>query len=243
MRAFCDKICKVGRCSWIFSNLPPEGFGELTSLLEYIEYGRGEIIFQEGAPAFGLYIVCDGKVKLVRRSPDKRKKQLLKLLGPGEILGEETLFEGGRYIAYAKTLEESKVHLIRREDFFSFIGKYPSINLRIIEKLAREVKGFQSKLVEIAYEDSEERLARILIQMGEKYGKEEDEGLYIGVMLSRSEMAEMAGVSTETAIRTLSKLKGEGLIDLKGHKVIILNKKGLQEIAKPFPISLRENLL
>jgi len=246
MKATCLRDCSKERCSWIFSELSEEGFVELVELMEPIEYGKEEMIFQEGVPAFGLYILCRGKVKLVRRSPTRKKRHLLKLLSSGELLGEETVFDGEPYIAYAKTLEDARLCFIKKEDFLAFLKKYPTVAIKIIEKLSREVKGFQSKLVEIAYESSEERLARLLLMMKEKYGvKEGAEGpsQYIGVELSRTDLAEMAGVSTETAIRTLSKLKDENLIKLQGHKIFILDEEGLRSLAKPFPTSLKENLL
>ncbi len=231
-----------GECSWLFSGLGPEGLEKLRKMSRTLRYERGQVIFEEGEPAFGLYIVCQGKVKLAKHSL-KGKKQILKLLGPGEILGEKTLFDREVYTAYAETLEDTTLHFIEREPFIEFLKEYPEVALRLIEKLSRELKAFQDKLMEASYEGSLERLARLLLMMARKYGVETEKGLDVGVELSRQELAELAGISTETAIRMLSRMKDRGLITLEGHKIYILDRSSLNELANPFYVTLKENLL
>lgn len=236
------KDCGKEYCSWIFSDLDVQEFSHFTSLVKQIEYDEGETIFRDGVLPFGLHILCEGKVKVTGKSAGG-KRQILKLLGPGEVLGEEALFSNGPYTTYAKTLEPSVLAFVARDKFLSFIEEHPSVTLKLIEKLSRELKAFQSKLVETAYEGSEERLARLLLVIGEKFGEADLSGLYIGVELSRAELAEMAGIAPETAIRTLSKLKDGGLISLKGHRIVIQDGEGLRSLAKPFPVTVKENLL
>jgi len=231
-----------GEGPWIFSNLSAEGQQELAQLLRRIEYGKDEVIFQEGEPSFGFYLICRGRVKLAKRS-SKGKRQILKLLGPGEILGEKTMFDQEVYTAYAKTLEPTSLYFIERGAFLDFLRRHPEVALNLIEKLSRELKGFQQRLLEVSYEGSIERLARLLLTVGESCGVPEGERLYLGLELSRAELAEMAGISTETAIRTLSRLRERGLIEIEGHKIYIRDREGLEELAEPSFPATRENLL
>ncbi|OGF54785.1 MAG: hypothetical protein A2Z21_09020 [Candidatus Fraserbacteria bacterium RBG_16_55_9] len=231
-----------GECSWLFSGLGSETLEAIREMSRSLQYPKGEVVFQEGEPAFGLYIICKGKVKLAKHSL-RGKKQILKLLGPGEILGEKTLFDREVYTAYAETLEETTLHFIEREPFIAFLRGHPEVALKFIEKLARELKGFQDKLMEASYEGSLERLARLLLLMGKQYGVQTGKGLDIGMELSRQELAELAGVATETAIRMLSRLKDRGLIALEGSKIYIVDREGLSKLAEPFLIALKENLL
>jgi CRP/FNR family transcriptional regulator len=196
-----------------------------------IKYGRGEIIFQEGAPAFGLYLVFEGMVKLVKRSM-RAKSQILKIVGPGEILGETTLFDKGSHNAYAKTLEPVVVGFIERGDFFYFLERHPKTIFRLYEKLSEELKAFQNKLAERSYSSSKERLARLILHLGKS-----------GVELSRAELAEMAGVSSKTAIRTLSELESRGIISIESRRIKILREEYLQKIMEPFSIELDPNLI
>lgn len=230
-------------CSWVFAGLSKAEFAQLARLMKPLEIEPGEIVFQEGAPPAGLYIICQGKVKLVKHSPDKAKKQLLKLLGPGELLGEESLFAGEPYIAHARTIEKTTLRLIEKRDFWGFLEWHPAVALKLIEKLAQELEAFQSKLVETAYLSSEERLARLLLLMADKYGLRENGGLMLDVELSRAELAEMAGICPETAMRILSRFKADKFIDFEGRRIIVLDPKKLRELAEPFPIMPRESLL
>jgi len=231
-----------GECSWLFAELDPHALDRLYQLSRTVQYGPSEMIFQEGEPAFGLYIICAGKVKLSKYA-SHGKKQILKLLGPGEILGEKTMFDRDVYTAHAKTLETTTLHFFERNEFLDFVKHFPQVGLRLLEKLSREIKGFQSKLVEIAYEGSTERLARLLLLIAKEYGFSVEQGTDIGLELSRADLAELAGISTETAIRTLSKFKERGLIDMEGHRIVLLDKAKLLKISEPFVVALKENLL
>jgi len=207
-----------------------------------MQLGAGETVFHEGMPAFGLYILCRGKVKVAKHTRGGRS-QILKLLGPGEILGEKTLFDQETYTCYAKTLEPSRLMFIPREDFLSFVRRHPEVAIRLVEKLSRELKVFGDRLVEITSRSAKERVARVLLELARAFGEEREEGLDLGVELPRGELAEMAGVSTETAIRILSELKERGIVSLSGHRIVVNKLETLEGLAHPFRTFLRENLV
>jgi len=215
----------------IFSDLKEKDLEKLRESARKIKYGQGEIIFQEGAPAFGFYLIFEGMVKLVKRST-RAKSQILKIVGPGEILGETTLFDKGSHNAYAKTLEPVVVGFIERGDFFYFLERHPKTIFRLYERLSEELKAFQNKLAERSYSSSKERLARLILYLGKS-----------GVELSRAELAEMAGVSSKTAIRTLSELESRGIIAIESRKIKILREDYLLKIMEPFPVDLHANLI
>lgn len=215
----------------VFSDLGPRELAELDKLVRRIKYGRGEIIYQEGAPAFGFYLIFEGRVKLVKRTLSG-KKQILKLMGPGELAGVTTLFDKGVHIAYTKTLERSLVGFVERGDFFSFLEKHPPVTFRFFESLSEELKAFQCKLAERSYNGSKERLARIILKLGESK-----------VELSRTELAEMAGVSSKTAIRTLGELEERGVIAVSDRKLTVLEPDSLEKMAEPFPFVLGDGLI
>jgi len=215
----------------IFSDLKAKELEKLRDSVRIINCGRGEIIFHEGAPAFGFYLVFKGMVKLVKRSM-RAKSQILKIVGPGEILGETTLFDKGSHNAYAKTLDTVTVGFLERGDFFYFLERHPKTVFRMYEKLSEELKAFQNKLAERSYSSSKERLARLILHLGMS-----------GVELSRAELAEMAGVSSKTAIRTLSELEGRGIISIDGRKINILREDYLQKMIEPSASGLNPSLI
>ncbi len=214
-----------------FSDVGPKDLAVLENIVRRIKYGQGEIVFQEGAPAFGFYLIFGGRIKLVKRTLGG-KKQILKIVGPGESIGETTLFDKGVHIAYAKTLTPSEVGFIERGDFFGFLERHPSVVFRVFEKLSEELKAFQCKLAERSYNGSKERLARIILKLGAG-----------GIELSRTELAEMAGVSSKTAIRTLGELEERGVIAVNDRAITVLDPESLQKMAEPFPFPLDDNLI
>ena len=211
-------------------------------MMRPLELDAGELVFYEGLPAYGLYILCEGKIKVAKRLKGGRS-QILKLLAPGEVLGEKTLFDQETYTCYAKALEPSRLMFIPREDFLAFMRKYPDVAFRLIEKLSRELKAFGDKLVEISAYSAKERMARVLLELAQAFGRETPEGLDIGVELPRGEIAEMAGVTTETAVRILSEFKDQGILALPGRRIVILKPEELRSMAHPFRTFLRENLI
>jgi len=215
----------------IFSDLKGKDLINLQESVRTITYDRGETLFPEGAPAFGFYLVFEGMVKLVKRSM-RAKSQILKIVGPGEILGETTLFDKGSHNAFAKTLEAVTVGFIERGDFFYFLERHPRTVFRLYEKLAVELKAFQNKLAERSYASSKERLARLILHLGT-----------YGVELSRAELAEMSGVSTKTAIRTLGELESRGIISIEGRRILILREEYLRKILEPSAGDLAPNLI
>lgn len=215
----------------IFNELSEHDLEDLRENIKSIEYGKGEIIFQEGAPSFGFYLIFDGMVKLVKRTL-RGKKQILKLAGPGEFLGETTLFDKGTHIAYAKTLNDAEVGFVERGNFFYFLERHPKTVFRIFGKMSEELKAFQSKLAERSYNSSKERLARFILKLGQEK-----------IELSRAELAELAGVSSKTAIRTLGELEDRGFIKINDRRIEILNEEKISNLAEPFPVSLGDNLI
>ncbi len=239
-----QELCRACKheCSYLFAGLPQAARLELASLMRPLELDAGELVFYEGLPAHGLYILCEGKIKVAKRLKGGRS-QILKLLAPGEVLGEKTLFDQETYTCYAKALEPSRLMFIAREDFLAFMRKYPDVAFRLIEKLSRELKAFGDKLVEISAHSAKERVARVLLELARAFGRETQEGLDLGVELPRAEIAEMAGVTTETAVRVLSEFKERGILALPGRRIVILKPGELQSLAHPFRTFLRENLI
>ncbi len=215
----------------VFADLKAEDLEKLDQLIRRIDYGADELIFMEGAPAFGFYLVFSGAVKLVKRLA-KGKSQILKIVGPGGLLGETTLFDKGVHNAYAKTLVPSTVGFIERGDFFYFLEHHTKVIFRFFERLSLEVKAFQNKLAERSYASSKERLARLILALGRS-----------GIELSRSELAEMAGVSSKTAIRTLGELESRGIISLDNRKIKVLKEEYLRRLMEPFTVSVDDSVI
>ncbi len=226
---------------WIFSARYGKEFEELKPQVWPLVYEEGRLIFEEGEPAFGVYLIDSGKVKLTKRAPDGRR-QILKLIGPGEILGEEALFHESVYSAQARALERTVAGFVTLKDLLHFLEDHPQVALKLLRSLSHEIREFHDKLLETSYESSLERIARLLLALADRWGEQEDGGLYIGVKLSRSELAELAGVASETASRLLARLRERGILALNGPRIIIRDRERLAALTEPVCLNFQENL-
>lgn len=226
----------------IFTQLYGQELEEIAPVVRSLQFERGRIIFEEGEPVFGVYLISEGKAKLVKRTAGGRK-QILKVVGPGEILGEEVLFHDQTYSAYARVLEQTGAYFVTVEEFQDFLQAHPQIAFKLLQRLSQEVKGFQDKVLEASYGSSLERIARLLVAIADRWGEDEDEGIYIGLQLSRTELAELAGIANETASRMLARLRRRGILSLSGSKIVILDQARLEGLTEPLCVELKESLL
>jgi CRP/FNR family transcriptional regulator len=225
--------CREVFVSHIFSGLAPEEYAELLGIASHFDREAGDLIFQEGMPARGIYVISWGRVKLVQQTPDKRKKQILRILGPGDLLGEEAFFAGGSYAAYARALEPTRFVFFPGDEFVAFLVRHPAVTLKLLETLAQEVKSYQRMLVELAYEKGEERLARLLLELARQSSGRETEGRASDLGLTRTELAELLGLRPETTIRILRRWQDEGILAVEGRRLILLDEAKLIAYARP----------
>jgi len=234
---------RAHRCM-LFENLSERALGELQKHMRRITYGPGDLIFQEGGPSAGFYIVIDGLVQYGKRSGRRGRRRILKLLGPGDCFGEEMLFqpEVCACPGYARAITETEVAFIERGVFMDFLKLYPDVAHKLCEYLTRQLRVFECKLVELAYEPVEQNLLRLLLILMDRFGKRTREGISLEMALSRQELAELLGVHLDTVIHELSKLREQGVIALSDHKIAIKDVERLRELAQPQTTCLDEKL-
>lgn len=193
-----------------------------------LEYQPGQTLFPEGAPLYGYSIICEGAVKLVRRLKEGRKV-IVAVLGPGDILGLSATREG-QFALEAEALEKTRVGFIDKGDFIRLLESYPRLAAALVQKLSEEVAQLQERLFATARQSVRSKLAYLLLQLAASHGRKHPKGTLVDLELSRSELAEMIGAARETVSLTLGQLKSRGLIALEGHKIVILDEMGLENL-------------
>ena len=217
---------QILRRSFIFSSLNDDELGELANLASERSFMSNEFVFWDGDTPDWFYIVAEGKVKVLKHSSLGREF-IIAFFGPGEMFGEVAVFENKPYPASAQAVAQTRVVGIKREDFLSFLANRPQVALRIINVLGGRLRDAQSRLRDLAGERVEQRLASVLLMLSAKLG--------LTLPLTRQDIAEMAGTTTETAIRVLSHLKDRGIIRSARGKVTILNKEKLRLLSEGPP--------
>ena len=192
-------------------------------------YKKGQIIFHEGSRPLGIYCVNRGKIKLVKLGEDG-KEQILRLIKPGDLMGYRALLSGDRYSASAVVMEDSGICFIPKELFMGVLQKDGVLSMEIMKLLSDDLRKAETSITHLAQKPVRERLAEALLFIKETYGFEED-GKTIDLKITREELANIVGTATETTIRLLSELKNEGVLQLEGKKIAILNLTKLVKIA------------
>ena len=217
---------QVLRQSLIFSGLNEGELAELAGLAISRSFRPGEFVLWDGDAPDWFYMVAEGRVKVLKHS-SLGKEFIIAFFGPGEMFGEVAVFENKPYPASVQAAAETKVLGIRRQDFLSFLAHRPEVALRIINVLGGRLRDAQGRLRDIAGERVEQRLARTLLMLSSKLGPT--------IPFTRQEIADMAGTTTETAIRVMSRLKDGGIIRSLRGKTIIVDETKLRLLSEGPP--------
>jgi len=196
---------------------------------------KNKFVAEEGSSCIWIYFVCTGRVKLLAHSA-AGKDFILRIVSANDLLSDHNmLFERNPECVYsAKALEASVVVKISANDFASIIEKkvelYKSYAAIIDSHLIEAYQGLKN----MAFEKVERRIARHIIQFAKNTGEKTDEGVRLGVKLSRQEIANLTGTTIETAIRVMSKFKKLKVIMEKDGHIYIVERHKLVNIAEEF---------
>ena len=188
---------------------------------------KGEPIFEEGEVTNGIYCIKDGVCKLSKLS-DNGKDQIVKLVKPGELLGQRSMISDEPANLSAVALEDMEVCFIPKSEVMQFFTKNNQFSMNVMKTICEDLKGADDHMVNMAQKTVRQRLAETLIYLEETFGKNEDGSLHI--QLSREELAGMIGTATESCIRLLSELNKSDHIALTGKKITLLDKNKLKRL-------------
>jgi len=189
---------------------------------------KGEPIFEEGEVTNGIYCIKDGVCKLSKLS-DNGKDQIVKLVKPGELLGQRSMISDEPANLSAVALEDMEVCFIPRSEVMQFFTQNNQFSMNVMKTICEDLKGADDHMVNMAQKTVRQRLAETLIYLEDTFGKNEDGTLRI--QLSREELAGMIGTATESCIRLLSELNKSDYIELIGKKIKIVDKNKLKRLS------------
>jgi len=220
--------CNV-RMNSVFNVLEGDHLSEMSMHKSCNIYKKGQYVFSENGLPTGLYCINSGKIKIATTGYDG-KEQILRLAKSGDIVGYRALLSNERYASSAITLEDASICLIEKDFFFKSMETSPKLMFEVVKKMSRDLKEAEDHIVSLSQKNVRERMAEALLFLKATYGLEEDQQT-IMVNLSREEIADYVGTSTESCIRLLSEFNHDKIIELKGKKIKILNLPQLIQTA------------
>lgn len=195
-----------------------------------IKYKKGELIYAEGDMPVALLCLVSGKVKIFKKGVGERE-QIFRMAKPVGFIGYRGFFAEEAHIASAEAIEESVVCRVKTEVIFNIVRNTPDLAMSIIRALATDLGFSNRRTVTLTQKHIRGRLAEALLVLKETYGCEED-GSTLKVYLTREDLASLSNMTTANAIRTLSNFAAEGIIELNGKKIRILNLETLDRISQ-----------
>ena len=222
--------CETCHCKSesIFTHCAVHELNNISSNKSCSSYKRGQMIFQEGNKAFGVFCLNEGKVKISKLGSDG-KEQIIRLAKPGDTLGYRALMSDTRYSGSAIALEGTQVCFIAAEDFNRLLANNYLIAKDMIKMLSFALGDAESALAQLALKPVRERLAEALLLLLKVYGNNEQTPFTIS--LTRDDLASLVGTAKETAIRFLSEFKEEGLVTTQGSAITIIDADKLLKIS------------
>lgn len=211
----------------LFEGLPREQQEDLAMIVADQIFRRGQTIFTEGDDATGFYVGITGRVKIFKLSFEG-KEQILHIFGPGEPFGEVPVFTGQHYPANAEAMEESRIFFFPRESFIELISNNPSIALNMLAVLSLRLHRFTRLIDDLSLKEVPGRLSAYLIYLSEQ-GKGTSD---LELTITKTQLASLLGTIPETLSRIFGRLSKQGLIELDGPRIRIMDRQRLEELAE-----------
>jgi CRP/FNR family transcriptional regulator, cyclic AMP receptor protein len=215
----------------LFKALDDEASAALQAQMSRSRMERGDVLFHEGDRGDTLYVIAEGKIKLGRTSQDGREN-LVAILGPGEMFGELSLFDPGPRTMTATAIAETQLLGLGNDSLTGLLFGRPEVSKALLAALAQRLRRTNAHLADLVFTDVPGRVAKALLQMADRFGSRENEGLRVKHDLTQEELAQLVGASRETVNKALADFAHRGWLRLEGKSVLISDSERLARRAR-----------
>lgn len=218
-----------GRVEHIFCNLSPPALQRLNEIKSTAIYPKSAILFVEGQPPRGVFVLCSGKAKL-SASSSEGKTLITKISEPGDVLGLNAAISDHPYEVTAEMIEPGQANFIPRDALLRFLKEHGEVALRVAEQLSKNYYTAYEEIRTLGLTTSPaEKFAKLLLSWcPEKNAANSPAQLKL--TLTHEEIAEMIGTTRETVSRLFSEFKTKQLVQVKGSTLIVCNRQGLEQL-------------
>jgi len=230
MSSTAADVSAVLRVTPVFSSLSAADRGSIAESGVIRSYPQGAVIFEQEAPADTFYTVTSGLVKVYRLLPTG-KQLTLQIFGPGAPIGALAAYDGRPFPATAGALAPTTCLLIPRAVFFRLLEEHPSLVRGLLHGLTGRVVELLNRVTDLSSRRIEPRFARLFLKLADEMGRPERGGMFVPIMLSRQELADMTGTRIETCIRIMSRWGKQGLLRTEKDGFVLLDRARVEEAA------------
>ncbi len=211
----------------IFAELTPAQMRFLTERVVAKQYAAGELIFAEGEPCLGMYVVERGHIRIFKSSPGGRE-QVLSIDGPGSSVAELPVFDGGAYPASGSAVDDATVLLVRKQDFHGLCLAHPEVALKVLRVVGMRLRRLVGIIEELSFTTVRRRLAAYLFRLAQREGSRTAQGVEVTLPAGHQELAAQIGTVRELVSRNLSRLQQEGMLKVDGRSIVVRDMEALE---------------
>src|SRR5690625_1557447 len=212
----------------IFSGLTEKQQDLVATMARPRLFSDGELIHSAGEQTGTMFVVHTGKVKVSRLLPSGRK-QLLRVVKPGDTLGEYALLTGSTQPEEAEAIDDVRLCVFVHEDLKDLIERYPAIAHRMLRTLGQRLSHTEHRLT-LNTQSVDVRIADYLLQQPLLRDPEATTTMRVRLPLNKKDIASMLGTTPESFSRALGRLRTKGLIDIDDQIVTLRDPDGLEEL-------------
>ncbi len=223
-----DDADDVLRRAPLFESLDDDSAAALQAGVTVVELSRAERLFEEGASGNQLYVILAGKIKLTRAAADGREN-LLSVLGPGEMFGELSLFDPRPRTASATAVTDSRLAALAHADLRSWLTGRPDVALHLLQALAQRLRRANDVMADLVFTDVPGRVAKALLDLADRFGTAQQDGLQVNHDLTQEELAQLVGASRETVNKALADSAARGWLQLSAKSVLLIEPERLRK--------------
>ena len=205
----------------LFAVLDDTELDSLASRCGVRSFDPGEILFQEGEPCLGLYIVVTGRIRIYKVSVNGRE-QVLAIEGPGASVAELPVFDGGTYPASGSAVDKSEALFVSRNELRAICLEHPQVSLKLLQVVGARLRRLVGIIEELSFTTVRHRLIAWLLR------EAKTEGTVFTLNASHQELAAQIGTVRELVSRNMARLQAQSLIEVSGREVRILDREGLE---------------
>ena len=213
----------------IFEGLNDADLAELDDRFAMASFRKGELIYSPYDRGEALFVIESGRVRLFRSASDGRQVTLA-MLDPGSSFGQISVLDDLMHDAYAETMADSVVRVLRVSDLERAIAQHPRVALNLMRSLSERLRTAEDQIESLAFRPVPARLAAKLLELMDRYGRVTPTGIRIDERFTHMQLAEMIGTSRETLTKVLNELRDEGLIDVRERLVWVLDADRLERL-------------
>ena len=226
-----DAVAEAVRAASLYRGLSDDDRQRLAGVSLVKSWDKGETVFSEGDPSDFLLTVLTGRVKVVKLQPSG-KEVILEIFGPGDPVGAVVAYEGRPFPASAVALERTTCLLVRRGPLFGLLEQHPTLVRGLLSAFTRRIVELAQRIPEVAGARVETRFAHLFLKLADRVGRPRGSAVFIPMVLTRQELADLTGTTIETCIRLMSRWGKESILETEKDGFVLADRAALESLTQ-----------